>query len=168
MFCYLQSKPSIFKKGLWDLKPPVCNFKSIYVDFSFLPNHIFPSKAIWFPCLSVQDTSATFLNFLSHLMVIFHQEIKFFSLCESPCLHDDQRTVCSVWNARLVPLPANWSTPTCQQNEKWPHHGPSQSFTYGESWWMKNVLWVLAKGKMPIFKRFSTKRIKALKKKRAS
>lgn len=96
-FAICRVNPQYSKKRLCETSnPQVCNFKSIYVDFSFLPNHIFPSKTIWFPCLSVQDTSTTFSNFLSHLMVIFHQEIKFFSLWESPCLHDDQRTVCSV------------------------------------------------------------------------
>lgn len=61
--------------------PQVCNFRSMYVDSYFLPNHIFHKKTIWFPCLSVLDKLITYSDStkaFSHSIVIFHQEIIFF------------------------------------------------------------------------------------------
>ena len=43
--------------------PQVCNFRTVYVDFYFLANHIFPSRPIWFPWLSAQDELTTFSSF---------------------------------------------------------------------------------------------------------
>lgn len=169
MFHCLYCRPWTFKRLCSGTSnPQICNFRTTYVDFYFLTNHIFPSKTIpmfiWTRRLN--HLLKFHQSFLSYLVEVFHQEINFFL---------------ALWEL----MPSWWLQEYCQwempvwyppQLSGHPHMPIKLEMT--TSWTFKILpMWGILvneerarklqqKGKMDISKRFSMKRIKALKKKK--